>query len=112
MPSITLKHPKQCLTCPWRVEATLDEIPDYDADQHRDLGQTCNQEGLASLDSHLMACHYSKSADQRPCIGWLIHAVGDGNNIIARLYLREITNTNEIETFGDQHTSFAATLRN
>lgn len=44
-----LSHTTQCKTCPWRVEASLEDIPSYDRLKHENLEESCNQSGISSL---------------------------------------------------------------
>ena len=104
---------KQCKTCPWRVGADPHAIPGYREELHRKLTSTIAQPGdLRGLAGglRLMACHYSTEGDDRPCVGWLAHQVGPGNNLGLRLRVMTDPSLQSFETDGPQHERFEDTL--
>lgn len=106
-----LSHTTQCKTCPWRVEASLEDIPRYSRAQLEDLEESCNQSGISSLSSHAMMCHHAKSNEFRPCLGWLVYAIGPGQNFGARMIANNIKNLGDVQLLGEQHETFQDTLR-
>lgn len=107
---------KQCKACPWKVSTVPDEdIPGgYCETKHRNLKRTIAKPGDTSFLAgeegiRMMACHESTGSKNRPCVGWLVHQLGIGNNI--RLRLRALDGRfGELETFGEQHKRFEDTL--
>lgn len=56
-----------------------------------------------------MACHETPPGAEKPCVGWLHHQLGRGNNFGLRLrYMRG--DFGEIEVVGEQHPTFEDTL--
>lgn len=107
-----LEYTTQCNSCPWRKDARLDDIPHYDRGMHERLGNTCMVSGLESLQDHSwMACHNSTATKKYPCLGWLMHALGPGNDISVRLTARDISNIKDVRLIGRECTSFVETLR-
>jgi hypothetical protein len=109
-----LKRTRQCEHCPWRVETNPYDIPHgYDVEKHRALEHTIATPGdlTALFDPTrplaVMACH---ETDHAMCLGWLIHQLGDGNNIPLRLRMRGCTNVDTVRLRGAQHATFADTL--
>src|SRR5574337_676790 len=78
---------KQCHTCPWRVGAQVEDIPNYVPELHKGLTTTIAKPGIPHLGEPLrvMACHYSKPGTDIPCAGWMHQQLGIGNNIALRL---------------------------
>lgn len=107
-----LKRTVQCAKCPWRKDVNPHNIPNgYDVEKHKKLKNTIAEPGsLAFLSGgpmHVMACHEHHDAH---CIGWLVHQLGEGNNIAMRLRMRTCENWDKIKTIGDQHQRFEDTL--
>lgn len=104
---------KQCKTCPWKVGASTDAIPDYDPALHRELDRTIAEPGdyRGILDSiHAMACHYSTEGAERPCVGWLHHQLGVGNNLALRFRAVTDPSLGNYELDGPQRERFEETL--
>jgi hypothetical protein len=101
---------KQCKKCPWRKGVNPHDIPDgYCEVKHAALESTIAKGLNLGPTLHLMACHESPVGDERPCIGWLYHQLGEGNNIGLRLWA--IKNLREsLDIVGDQHETFEETL--
>lgn len=100
-------HPKQCGNCPWKKSTKLEDI-DCKEGFDMDYYESVRDDYVACHDfdrSHKnMGCHKFPN-DSQPCIGWLLHEAGPGNNIGIRLMLSCVDNANELETFGPQHKS-------
>ena len=112
MPDWQLTRTIQCGKCPWRVGVDPHDIPNgYDEEKHRALRSTIATPGdlRGALGSPLrvMACHES-SEDY--CLGWLMHQLGEGNNIALRLRMRSCTNLGAVQLRGPQHACFEDTL--
>lgn len=111
-----LKYPRQCVTCPWRVDSHTDNIPNYERELHEKLDNTiASQDVFAQLsdrscEKRVMACHYQQHGEQRYCIGWLMNQIGPGNNIGMRLRMLDCQNSDEIELRGEQHENFEDTF--
>jgi hypothetical protein len=104
--------PKQCEKCPWRVDVDPNDIPHgYCETRHRGLADTIAEPGAVRLGGALrmMACHESKVGKEVPCVGWMAHQLGPGNNIALRLWARKGL-TERMELVGEQHVCFEDTL--
>lgn len=108
---MTKKNPRrQCKKCPWRVGVDPHEIPNgYCERKHQALAGTIAEPGTLSLGGALriMACHETHSL---PCVGWLVHQLGDGNNIPLRLAVIHGRVDANVKTIGKQHRRFEDTL--
>lgn len=62
-----------CATCPWRVNATAADIPNFDIALAEKLAATCPDERGMGPDffANVFACHQSKVTDEFACTGWL-----------------------------------------
>jgi hypothetical protein len=101
----------QCKTCPWRVGADVNAIPNYRPAMHAKLDKTIasGPESLFRGAQHAMACHYSKTGEEFPCAGWLHNQLGPGNNIGVRMGV--MTGRYPVpEVDGEQHETFEDTL--
>lgn len=107
-----LKRTRQCKACPWRTEAALEDIPAYSAEKHRELRATIadpnDVAGQFQGPQRVMTCHETEAAH---CLGWLVNQAGDGNNIALRMKMRTCANAEKIRLRGEQHQTFADTLR-
>lgn len=111
----SMKKPKfvrQCPTCPWKVGADVNLIPNYRPDMHAKLTCTIASDERVPLPGatlRLMACHYSTERKNKPCVGWLHHQIGVGNNIGVRLaVMNSQLPVPKVE--GDQYETFEETL--
>lgn len=108
------KPRKQCKKCPWKKDVDPNDIPNgYSCDLHAKLENTIAKdpmEGLRGGALHIMACHESPIGKEKPCVGWLVHQLGDGNNIGLRLAVRSGRVDANVETVGEQHATFEDTL--
>jgi hypothetical protein len=105
-------HRKQCVKCPWKVATDPHDIPNgYCENRHRDLRDTIADPGQLNLGGiRMMACHESPPGGEEPCVGWLMHQLGPGNNIGLRLaVIRGAVDAN-VELDGEQHARFEDTL--
>lgn len=57
-----------------------------------------------------MACHETKLGGELPCVGWLVHQLGPGNNIGLRLAVIHGRVDGNVQTVGPQHETFEDTL--
>lgn len=107
---------KQCEHCPWRRDADPRQIPGgYDEEPHRGLAATIDQ-GVESIihagrdGLRMMACHESAVGAERPCVGWLAHQLGVGNNLALRIHVLRHPPAGGLELVGEQHRRFEDTL--
>lgn len=108
-----LKRTTQCAKCPWKVSTNPREIPNgYSETRHKALAATIAVPGAIEGGGTAMACHESPVGEEAFCIGWLVHQVGDGNNIPLRMQMMTCENAREIKTVGPQHQRFEDTLPN
>jgi hypothetical protein len=103
-----LPRTKQCSGCPWRKSIDPASIPyGFNHETHKKLVDHRPAEGVFHVtELHAMACHHSNDMDNMYCIGWLENQLGEGNNIPLRIRMRNCTNLNEIETYGEQRERF------
>ena len=129
------KPRKQCAKCPWKKGTNPHDIPDnYCPSKHANLKSTIAKPGLLKQSTALriMSCHETGMSlptdldpetlaqDERqalqalangdPCVGWMHHQLGKGQNIplrMAALFGQIDTN---IEIVGEQHATFEDTL--
>lgn len=110
---------RQCKLCPWKVSTDPREVPGgYDEEKHRRLTNTIAADNVVDqLIAHhrgevvrMMACHESPLGDEVPCVGWLHHQLGDGNNIILRLNVSHGRVDGVYELDGEQHPNLEATF--
>lgn len=105
---------KQCAKCPWRKGVDPREIPNgYSEREHAALDETIATPG--SLEGfgdalHMMACHETPVGRELPCVGWLVHQMGPGNNLPLRLAVMRGHIDANVETVGPQHERFEETL--
>lgn len=102
----------QCDKCPWKKSTDPHQIPNgYCEQRHSNLKETI-QEGTASLlgGMKMMACHESPPGAELPCVGWLIHQLGPGNNLGLRMAVISGAVSAEVQAVGEQHETFEDTL--
>jgi uncharacterized protein (DUF2342 family) len=58
----------------------------------------------------MMACHETPHGKERPCVGWLVHQLGPGNNIALRMRVAFGHIDGNVRTVGPQHENFEDTL--
>lgn len=106
------KPRRQCRKCPWKVTTDPHEIPNgYCETKHKALKGTIAEPGSLRFDAlRLMACHETKGRTLLPCVGWLVHQLGEGNNLALRLRVMSGQVDANVETVGEQHTRFEDTL--
>lgn len=105
---------KQCAKCPWKVGTDPRQIPGgYCETKHRRLKDTIaspgSLEGVGG-DIRMMACHETTKGRELPCVGWLVHQLGEGNNIALRLAATLGAIDTNVEVVGPQHQRFEDTL--
>lgn len=102
---------KQCKKCPWKVGTDPFTIPnDYSPAKHKALADTIAEPGsLRDLGGGLriFTCHETTDL---PCVGWLLHQLGPGNNIGLRLAVSMGRFDAVVEADGPQHRCFEDTL--
>lgn len=105
---------KQCAKCPWKVSTDPNLIPgEYSRDKHCALEDTIANPGDArSLASPLriMACHETSRGKELPCVGWLAHQLGPGNNLALRFRVIAGKLNADVQTVGPQHERFEDTI--
>lgn len=62
-----------CASCPWRVDATAADIPNFSIRLAEKLAATCpDRRGMGpDFGAPIFACHQSKVGDEFACAGWL-----------------------------------------
>ena len=103
---------KQCAKCPWKVGTDPNDIPGgYSEDRHRALRGTI-REGIGSMvgPTRLMSCHEFPVGAEQPCVGWLAHQLGPGNNLGLRLAAMSGRIDTDFTLDGEQHSTFEETL--
>lgn len=106
---------KQCAKCPWRKDVDPTEIPgEYCEVKHRGLKKTiakpANVADLLFKELQMMACHETPPGREKPCVGWLVHQFGPGNNIGLRMAVFEGRVDMDVEPVGEQHERFEDTI--
>lgn len=111
MKTWNLTQTKQCRHCPWRKDSDLSKIPGYDRQQHHNLAQTIEDDGILDPDRsvRVMACHNSSDGNDFECIGWLRNQL-NSNNIGLRMLMIGCANSGKIEVVGEQYSTFEETL--
>lgn len=109
-----MKPRRQCAKCPWKKGTDPNAIPGgYCAIKHRALKATiakpADTRALYSGELRMMACHESPRGREMPCVGWLAHQLGPGNNLALRLRMIR-GDIAPPETVGPQHERFEDTL--
>jgi hypothetical protein len=104
----------QCAKCPWKKGTDPHQIPDgYRVEKHRALANTIAEPGVLrplNEPTRMFACHETTGGDVKPCVGWLAHQLGPGNNIALRLKARNDPDLTRFELVGPQHERFEDTL--
>lgn len=102
---------RQCKKCPWRVDVDPHEIPNgYCPAKHANLRATIASGIQLGGTLRIMACHESKPGKELPCVGWLAHQLGPGNNILLRIRAMRDRSLTDFELVGEQHERFEDTL--
>ena len=103
---------RQCEKCPWKVSTDPHTIPNgYSVKDHCALERTIARSGEINLGSvRMMACHESPPDAEEPCVGWLMHQLGPGNNIGLRILALTKRVDTDVELIGEQHERFEDTL--
>lgn len=103
----------QCEKCPWKKSTNPHDIPGgYCERKHAGLASTIAEPGsVAGLGGpiQLMACHESPVGHEQPCVGWLAHQLGPGNNIQLRVIALD-GRFRDLQLDGEQHERFEDTL--
>jgi hypothetical protein len=106
---------RQCKKCPWRVGTDPREIPNgYCEAAHRRLTSTMAtgsaEQQLMNDTIRIMACHNSPVGEEQPCVGWLHHQLGRGNNLTLRLMVFQRRIGADYELDGEQHETLEDTF--
>jgi len=108
------KTRRQCAKCPWKKDTDPHDIPNgYCETKHARLSSTiATPADIGGMGGSLrmMACHETTSEKELPCVGWLEHQLGAGNNLGLRLAVMHGHVDANIETVGEQHDCFEDTL--
>lgn len=101
----------QCEKCPWKKGVNPRTIPHgYSPRRHRKLRATI-REGTESIqDCPIMACHETTDGQEKPCVGYLVHQLGRGNNLGLRIRVIMGSIDANVRVIGPQHHSFEDTL--
>jgi hypothetical protein len=103
---------RQCAKCPWKRDTDPRDIPHgYSEARHAKLRRTIAEPGvLSSGPLRMMACHEAPVERELPCVGWLAHQLGSGDNIALRwaVHLKRVSA--DIALDGPQKQSFEDTL--
>lgn len=106
----TPKPRRQCQKCPWKVRVDPHDIPGYCEDLHASLTRTIATPGDLFSEFKMMACHETVPDRQLPCVGWLHHQLGEGNNLGLRYAVSLGKVDANVEVVGPQHSTFEDTL--
>lgn len=102
---------KQCAKCPWKVGVDPHDIPGaYCEKKHEGLESTIARGPNLFGPLRMMACHETKVGKELPCVGWLVHQLGVGNNLALRLAVFQGAVDPNVQTVGPQHERFEDTL--
>ncbi|HYX22463.1 MAG TPA: DUF6283 family protein [Thermoanaerobaculia bacterium] len=102
---------RQCKQCPWKVGSNPRDIPgEYSEDRHRALESTIARDTLFGDALRMMACHETMPGKELPCVGWMHHQLGAGNNIMLRFAVISGRVNGDVEVVGPQHERFEDTL--
>lgn len=104
---------RQCKACPWKKSTDpRKDIPGgYCESKHRNLRRTVAEPGAITLGPiRMMACHEFDIGSEMPCVGWLAHQLGPGNNIGLRLRASRDPALYDFELDGEQHNCLEDTL--
>lgn len=102
---------KQCAKCPWKTSTDPHDIPNgYSEDKHHGLTCTIAKPGDFRGSGSMMACHEYPKGKEKPCVGWLVHQIGPGNNLGLRMRAMAGQVDMNVRTVGEQHACFEDTL--
>jgi hypothetical protein len=110
---------RQCKKCPWRVDVDPHDIPNgYCPVRHANLKNTLADHtdpnsialALGGKVLRMMACHETMLGKELPCVGWLAHQLGPGNNLALRVHTIHDRSLTDFELVGEQHERFENTL--
>lgn len=118
---------RQCKQCPWKIGSNPRDIPgEYSEEKHRALESTIASPAdidvtirkmtrggpviAARAPMRMMACHETMLGKELPCVGWLAHQLGSGNNLLLRLAVMSGQVDADVEVDGPQHERFEDTL--
>lgn len=97
------KPRKQCAKCPWKV-ATGKDIPNgFAEDARARLRSMIAEPGTFLHTKQNMQCHETANTNPLPCVGWLVHQLGEGNNLRLRMAAALGQIDGNVQTVGPQH---------
>ena len=100
----------QCKLCPWKV-STRGRIPNGFAFEGEDLEDLFIADpGSYTGTDMKQQCHETTDDAPLPCVGWLNHQLGIGNNLRLRMEVLCGSIDANVETVGRQHTRISDTL--
>lgn len=102
----------QCKACPWKKSTKPErDIPGgYSEEKHQDLSCTIAEPGtFRPGPTSMMACHETPVGKERPCVGWVMHQLGPGNNLGLRMLAMD-GRFRDMKLDGPQHERFEDTL--
>lgn len=107
---------RQCAKCPWKKSTNPHDIPGgYCEIKHANLKSTIADQSdpisqIMGGELRMMACHEFPEGREEPCVGWVAHQLGPGNNIALRLAARSGRVPVDFDLVGEQHERFEDTL--
>lgn len=62
-----------CPPCPWRLDTTAPDIPNFDLELAENLAATCpDKRGMGpDFGASMFACHQSREGREIACAGWM-----------------------------------------
>ena len=99
------KPRKQCVTCPWRADVDPWNMPGghgYVLPEMLSSHTPSGMESLATPVLRVATCHEAAIAKKLPCVGWLVHQLGPGNNFAVRLAVLRGSIDANVRTLGKQ----------
>lgn len=96
----------QCRLCPWK-KSTRGQIPNGFARDVHDLIRSMSTPMAALHQTELMMqCHETSDAEPLPCVGWMVHQLGPGNDLVLRMKMIAGHYDGDLRTVGPQHERF------
>jgi len=94
----------QCATCPWRADVDPRDIPGGHGHVVPEKLAVHTPSGVESLahDLRVATCHEAAIGAKLPCVGWLVHQLGPGNNLAVRVAVLRGSLDANVRTIGEQ----------
>lgn len=101
---MTEKSRRQCKKCPWK-KSTGKNIPNgFREDAAELLRRQTSSTSLRPCDPlEVQQCHETSDEAPLPCVGWLVHQLGVGQNFSLRLRVISGDVGANVSTVGPQH---------